>query len=186
VQHIFRIEVEMAPRRVMLTFPAGKWRFTFRVGAIVIRRGHVLLMRSIADDIWFTPGGRVEAGEAARDALAREVREELCVAGRIERLLWTNENFFKHRGVAHHELGLYFNVVLPDGAHRDLSATFISKEDDGARFLCAWHRIAWLSRINLQPAFLIDSLAQLPRTAQHILNDEIAMGRPKARARRRG
>jgi ADP-ribose pyrophosphatase YjhB (NUDIX family) len=98
----------MAPRRVMLTFPAGKWRFTYRVGAIIVQRGHVLLMRSIEEDLWFTPGGRVEAGEAAHDALEREVREELGVAGRIERLLWTNENFFKHRDVRHHELGLYF------------------------------------------------------------------------------
>lgn len=36
---------------------------------------------------WSLPGGRVEAGESVRQALAREVAEEAAIAIRIERLL---------------------------------------------------------------------------------------------------
>jgi ADP-ribose pyrophosphatase YjhB (NUDIX family) len=72
----------------MIVFSTGSWRFTYRVGAIIIRDGHVLLMRMGANDFWFVPGGRVEAGEVARVALEREVTEELGVTGEVGRLLW--------------------------------------------------------------------------------------------------
>jgi 8-oxo-dGTP pyrophosphatase MutT (NUDIX family) len=85
----------VAEERAMITFIAGPWRFTYRVGAIVIRSGHVLLTRNVSEDYWFTPGGRVEIGESAQTAIEREITEELGVNGRIERLLWTNENFFR-------------------------------------------------------------------------------------------
>jgi len=58
--------------RTMVTFKEGSSRFTYRVGAVVLRQGHVLLMRSVGEDVWFVPGGRVELGETAKDAVARE------------------------------------------------------------------------------------------------------------------
>jgi len=73
--------------RAMITFTAGLWRFTYRVGAIVMREGRVLLTRNVAEDYWFTPGGRVEIGESAHAAIEREIDEELGVRGRIQRLL---------------------------------------------------------------------------------------------------
>src|SRR5262245_55753320 len=82
----------MERKRAMIVFDVGSWRFNYRVGAIIIRDGHVLLMRMGANDFWFVPGGRVEAGETARLALEREITEELGVTGEVGRLLWANEN----------------------------------------------------------------------------------------------
>jgi catechol 2,3-dioxygenase-like lactoylglutathione lyase family enzyme len=56
----------------MVTFKEGSSRFTYRVGAVALRQGHVLLMRSVGEDVWFVSGGRVELGETAKDAVARE------------------------------------------------------------------------------------------------------------------
>jgi hypothetical protein len=47
----------------MVTFSVGATRFTYRVAAVVVREGHVLLMRNLAEDYWFTPGSRVELGK---------------------------------------------------------------------------------------------------------------------------
>jgi len=125
----------------MIVFSIGSWRFTYRVGAIIIRDGYVLLMRMAGDDFWFFPGGRVEAGETAQLALERKVTEELGVTGQVGRLLWASENFFRMKQGPHHELALYFLVTLPEDAHHGLSTRFSGKEADGTAFECAWHSL---------------------------------------------
>jgi 8-oxo-dGTP diphosphatase len=53
------------------------------VAAVIIRDGCVLACRRNADraagGLWEFPGGKVEPGESPKDALAREIREELGV-----------------------------------------------------------------------------------------------------------
>jgi ADP-ribose pyrophosphatase YjhB (NUDIX family) len=163
--------------RTMVTFVSGSWRFTYRVGAIVIRDRHALLTRNLAEDYWFTPGGRVEIGESAHTAIEREIIEELGLVGRIERLLWSSENFFRIGGTSCHEIALYFLVVLPEDAHTDLSAKFYCEEMDGTRFEFAWHRIDALDEISLVPGFLVDALANLPEAPQHILHVDDSLQR---------
>ncbi|MBS7643099.1 NUDIX hydrolase [Candidatus Bathyarchaeota archaeon] len=49
------------------------------VGALIIKDGHVLLIKRGADPgkgRWSLPGGVVELGESVRDAVIREVKEE--------------------------------------------------------------------------------------------------------------
>ena len=61
------------------------------VGAIVHdNAGRILLIRRgrpPAAGTWSIPGGRVEAGEHAADAVVREVREETGLLVRVERLV---------------------------------------------------------------------------------------------------
>ncbi|AUX48549.1 NUDIX hydrolase [Sorangium cellulosum] len=60
--------------------------------AVIIERGRVLLTQRKAgvhlEGAWEFPGGKVEAGEDPRDALARELREEIgveaCVGDIVE------------------------------------------------------------------------------------------------------
>ena len=54
------------------------------VAALLVRDGRVLLChrsagRSWYPDVWDLPGGHVEAGETPREALARELEEELSI-----------------------------------------------------------------------------------------------------------
>lgn len=51
------------------------------VGAVIVEAGRILAARRIRPDnlanFWEFPGGKVEYGEDPRDALVREIREEL-------------------------------------------------------------------------------------------------------------
>jgi len=54
------------------------------VGAVVIRDGHLLLVRrgrGRAAGSWSVPGGRVEVGETLAEAVLRELREETALEG---------------------------------------------------------------------------------------------------------
>ncbi|HSX66172.1 (deoxy)nucleoside triphosphate pyrophosphohydrolase [Nocardioides sp.] len=65
--------------------PAEKPRIEV-VGAVILRDGLVLCAQRSTGALagmWEFPGGKVEPGETARDALAREIEEELGCAIRI-------------------------------------------------------------------------------------------------------
>lgn len=68
------------------------------VGVILDPRRHILLTRRAQDahqgGLWEFPGGKVEAGESLRDALSRELAEELDIRiGRTEPLLEVRHDY---------------------------------------------------------------------------------------------
>jgi 8-oxo-dGTP pyrophosphatase MutT (NUDIX family) len=83
--------------RTMVTFVSGQTRFTYRVAAIIVRGDHVLLMRNLAEDYWFVPGGRAEIGESAAKALAREITEETRRYGTSGTADLDKREFLPHR-----------------------------------------------------------------------------------------
>ena len=93
---------------MIIHFGDDKGHFLYRVAAVCIREGRVLVVRweDDASALHCLPGGRVEIGESAEEALAREIREELDCNVTPGRLLWVMENFFNHKDSAHHELGM--------------------------------------------------------------------------------
>ena len=98
----------------MICFKNNGRRFHFRAGGVVLVEDHILLHRLEGDDFWALPGGRVEMGEEATQAIEREFNEELGIAVLCGELLSVGENFFSYRGEPHHEIGMYFSVQLPE------------------------------------------------------------------------
>lgn len=92
-------------------------RFQLRAAAIVADDGFVLLHRPEGATVWALPGGRVAPGEAAQQAILRELAEELGAAVECGSLLYVIENFFTAENKAYHEIGLYFRATLAPGTH---------------------------------------------------------------------
>ena len=64
------------------------------VAAIIHRDGKIFAtQRGYGDfkDWWEFPGGKMEAGETAEEALVREIREELSAEIRVDELICTVE-----------------------------------------------------------------------------------------------
>jgi ADP-ribose pyrophosphatase YjhB (NUDIX family) len=159
----------------MIEFDLGDARFNYRVAAVCLHRGHVLLHRSELDPFWVLPGGRAQTLETARDATRREVREEMEQEAEVGRLLWVLENFFSYGERSFHELSLIFEVTLPaESPWRDLAATFTTIDTDplgrAVRLEFRWFALDGLGGMDLRPSFLNNGLRQLPEIPEHVVH----------------
>ena len=161
----------------VLVFDRGDRRFCYRVAAVILDNGRVLLQAveegpTFEAPFYCLPGGRVEHGEAAEECLRREMREELEDEVEVERLLWVMENFFEHEEMSWHEIGMYFLVSLPTGS--TLLTTegphYGAEPEAGITFRLEWHDVGELEGVRLLPSFLRTSLRDLPERAEHIVH----------------
>lgn len=65
-----------------------------RVAAVIIKDNKILLIRRIKEgqEYFVFPGGGIEENEPVEDAIIREVREELSLDAKIDKLLFQIEN----------------------------------------------------------------------------------------------
>lgn len=151
--------------------------FSVRVAALILRDGYLLAQRAVNDSYWALPGGRAEIGESSEETILREIKEELFVTARIERLLWSVENFFAYGEYSAHELAFYYLIQLEqdfpfhetDIVHRVL---------DGVEVEFRWlpATTAALRANDLRPVFIADRIEALPSRHEHLIVRE---GQPK-------
>ena len=114
---------------------------TIEVVAAIIRKGDYVFatQRGYGEwkDWWEFPGGKMEAGETPKEALVREIKEELDADISIGRLLDTIEWDYP---AFHLTMHCYMCSLLNDALHLN--------EHEAAR----WLRADELSRVNWLPA----------------------------------
>ncbi len=158
--------------RRMITFDEDHIRFTNRIVGVAYDDNRVLLHRAITDEFWALPGGRAELLETAAETLRREMHEEIGEEVMVERLVWIAENFFEYNGRAHHEIGLYFLMHLPeDSPLRQKNEPFYGQEGD-LRIIFQWFPVETLEQVHLFPRFLRTGLKDLPTSTLHVVEHE--------------
>ena len=142
----------------------------YRVVGVCVHEDHVLLHREAKDDFWVMPGGRPRLYESSRDALIREMDEEISTHVEVLRLLWVVENFFEYFGKRLHEIAFYYQMSLPeDSPYRAVGVDFTGQEGDET-LLFHWFRIDEIERVRVYPTFLRTALSALPDSPAHIIH----------------
>lgn len=77
---------------------------------VFIKDREVLLAKSIGYINTFLPGGHIEFGESAKDALAREIEEELGIASTVGEYLGLVEHKWEKQGILHCEINQVFGI----------------------------------------------------------------------------
>ena len=113
---------------------------------IAIRDGKVLLCRGKGAKSTYLPGGHIEFGETAREALVREVKEELGVDATAGEFVGVLENSFDQHGKRHCEINLIYRL--------DLAADATESQEDWISF--EWRDLSDLDEANLLPAAMRD------------------------------
>jgi len=103
------------------------------VRAVIQNKGKILVCQKIGKDYrgkdyYFFPGGHMEFGEGAKEALRRELKEELGLEIKKTSFIGGSEHLFKGDGGKHHEINLVFDAQ----AYR---INVVSKEDHLRFFL---------------------------------------------------
>ena len=154
----------------MIMSSGGGLTFMYRVGGIAVYDGRLLVEHDERHGFCFVPGGRVEYGENAVEALARELHEELGEEVKVGRLLLVADNLFEIDGDRFQEITLYFLVEFaPGSAVLDRASAFEGGEE-GSVF--QWIPLADVEQANLLPPFLHQLARDLPASPEYITHAE--------------
>lgn len=85
--------------------------------------GKILVCRGKGLPNWFFPGGHIEVGESAPEALVREIKEELGEESQVRRFMGASENKYQTKNGEVSEINLFFEVAILSNGGR------ISQED---------------------------------------------------------
>ena len=80
---------------------------------VCVQEGNILLCRAKGGATTYLPGGHVEFGETGRQALVREVKEEMGVDAETGAFLGVVENAFEQHGKPHAEVNLVYELKVP-------------------------------------------------------------------------
>lgn len=93
-----------------MTQPKNKFEICAR--GIVLCQGKILICYCKSKKHYFFSGGHVEFGENAKEALAREIKEELGVSVKKCLFIGTVENIYLEDDQKHHEINLVFEMEV--------------------------------------------------------------------------
>ena len=111
---------------------------------VCVRDGKLLLCRAAGGSSTYLPGGHIEFGETGRQALVREVKEELGVESSTGQFLGVVENAFLQHGKPHAEINLVYELELGNGELPPLQS-----QEDWIEF--EWCDLNRLDEANLLP-----------------------------------
>lgn len=148
-------------------------KFNYRVCGLILSNGRILAMHDERSPYYYLPGGRVQLGETAEEAVVREIWEELGIRARIARPLWLNQAFFTEDvdQMRYHELCLYFLMDVSDTDLLSRGNTFSHAEETHV------NRFEWLTYERLMdeyfyPLFLKKRIFALPDELTLLTNRE--------------
>lgn len=153
-----------------ITFKTPEGRFNHRTAGIILHEGKALVMKDQRSPYYYLPGGRISLHETSTEAILREIREEIGVEVKAERLCYVVESYFMEEvsGEKFHEVAFYY-LLAPSKELLDMGEEFQLLENGTKPLRFYWKPLSQLPELYLQPAFLKEKLSNLPVYPEHLV-----------------
>lgn len=135
--------------------------FNYRVGAIIMHAGKILMVKNSNYDYYYSVGGRVKFGETSEKAVLREAYEETHIRFEIDRLAFIHENLFAADFAgdgSFHELALFY-IMKPSDRISKMQCNSLGA--DGGKESLHWLPIYQLKDYEIYPEFFVTELPAL-------------------------
>jgi ADP-ribose pyrophosphatase YjhB (NUDIX family) len=155
-------------RETGLFVEKGEVAFTYRVCAIIVKDGKLLMAKSKDYPCYYTVGGVVEINESSEEAVMREVLEETGYHLEIDKFFCVQERFFMVNNKKYHEINLFYLMKTNNNFSIDDNSCTDQPENETLH----WLPINDLPKMNVVPesikSFDFDNLSGI----KHIISKE--------------
>ena len=135
--------------------------FNCRAVAIISYDDKILFQKRKKDEFWALPGGKIRLGETTKDAITRELKEELGLVNfNVSDVATVSEYFFEFGKDKYHQFIFGHKVSVLDSEWIFKDETFIGiEEPENLEF--KWFELNELETEPIKPDFLKEQLENL-------------------------
>ncbi len=152
-------------------FAGDDYTCGIRTVGVLIKDNMIFVQREKDGNEYALPGGHVKVGETLESGLIREMKEELGVEIRCDRLLWSEESFWEWNGKRAHTIAFYYQISLRDKLAIPESGEFVSQKDN-CNVVLGWMPIEELQKVTIYPVFLKNEIYHLNEPMKHFVSKE--------------
>lgn len=132
--------------------------FMCRSCAVVTHEDRILFQKRKNDRYWALPGGKIGVMETTRDAIVRELNEELAVRDlNVGDVIAVTENFFEMNGSKVHQYIFTHRVTLNDAKYDNIEGVFDGAEK-GKDIIFTWIKKSELHNAPIKPDYVAKQL----------------------------
>ncbi|HEM4050907.1 TPA: NUDIX hydrolase [Streptococcus suis] len=138
--------------------------FGVRATGLLVKDEKLFLVRA-PEGNYYTLGGAIKLGETTKEAVQREMQEELGIDVEVGPLAFIVENQFNLQEKSYHQIEFLY-LVTP------LSEPIAYLEEGGSIRQCEWIAFTDLKNLDINSAFLKTELATWRGQLQHFVNKD--------------
>lgn len=147
--------------RTDIQFKINDIIFNCRAVAIIIYDNKILFQKRKQDEFWALPGGKIRVGETTKEAITRELKEELGLVNfNVSDVATVSEYFFEFGKDKYHQFifGHKVSVLDSEWIFKDETFTGIEEQEN---LLFKWFELNELETEPIKPDFVKEQLENL-------------------------